>query len=45
MDDQLFTFLFAFILFGLGVVLMQITAAPGCKRVEEVCAEHDALSK
>lgn len=44
MDDQLFTFLFAFVLFGLGVLVMYTASGPGIKRVEEINAEHDALN-
>ncbi|HKJ82956.1 MAG TPA: hypothetical protein VJ961_02920 [Mariprofundaceae bacterium] len=39
MDDQLFTFLFAFVLFGACVLLMAVTSIPGVKRIEELDEE------
>jgi len=36
MDAQLFTFLFAFVVFGCGVLLMYSAATPGRKRIEEL---------
>lgn len=36
LNSQLFTFLFAFILFLAGVVLMAIASQPAIKRIEEL---------
>ena len=36
LNSQLFTFLFAFVVFLAGVVLMNIVVAPGLKRMEDL---------